>query len=223
MRALRLPLAGVLSGVVLVGAALVGWANADPTAVPSAIGPGAATVLATDPPSVQKVPGEPSAGISTATSAASRTAPSATPVRVRIPSLTVNAQVLTVGVDQQGAIDPPSDGQQLGWYRYGPVPGAARGSVVVVGHVNDAQGGPGALFPLRKISAGAVVKVTTSDGRIWTYQVVGRQAYEKVSVPLGAIFSTGGAPRLTLITCGGAWDPVKRHYQDNVVVTAKLA
>jgi hypothetical protein len=28
-------------------------------------------------------------------------------------------------------------------------------------------------------------------------------------------------PRLTLVTCGGAFDPVARAYQDNVVVTAE--
>jgi len=30
-----------------------------------------------------------------------------------------------------------------------------------------------------------------------------------------------GAPRLVLVTCGGAWDPERRSYTENVVVTAE--
>jgi hypothetical protein len=37
---------------------------------------------------------------------------------------------------------------------------------------------------------------------------------------LRQLFSGTGAPRLTLITCGGSFDAARRSYRENVVVTA---
>jgi hypothetical protein len=39
-------------------------------------------------------------------------------------------------------------------------------------------------------------------------------------VPLSALFSHYGQPRLSLITCGGAFDANAHSYEDNIVVTA---
>ncbi len=55
---------------------------------------------------------------------------------------------------------------------------------------------------------------------MWRYEVVGRRQYLKTRVPLGALFARTGAPRLTLITCGGSFDRATRSYLANVVVTA---
>jgi hypothetical protein len=34
------------------------------------------------------------------------------------------------------------------------------------------------------------------------------------------VYSRRGRPRLVLVTCGGPFDEARRHYRDNVVVTA---
>ena len=37
---------------------------------------------------------------------------------------------------------------------------------------------------------------------------------------MSRLFTTQGPHRLVLVSCGGAFDPVRRTYADNVVVTA---
>jgi hypothetical protein len=53
------------------------------------------------------------------------------------------------------------------------------------------------------------------------FEVVARERYSKTRIPLDKYFARDGAPRLTLITCGGPFDSRTRHYRDNIVVTAE--
>ena len=62
--------------------------------------------------------------------------------------------------------------------------------------------------------------MTGPDGQAARFRVVGRETYRKTAIPLERYFARDGAPRLTLITCGGPFDRGTRHYRDNVVVTA---
>jgi hypothetical protein len=52
------------------------------------------------------------------------------------------------------------------------------------------------------------------------YTVAAREIYRKTAIPLDRYFARDGAPRLTLITCGGPFDRATGHYRDNVVITA---
>jgi len=42
----------------------------------------------------------------------------------------------------------------------------------------------------------------------------------KIDAPMADIFETTGAPKLSLVTCGGAFNSKTGHYLDNVIVTA---
>ena len=53
------------------------------------------------------------------------------------------------------------------------------------------------------------------------FTVVARERYQKTRIPLDRYFARDGAPRLTLITCGGPFDAQTRHYRDDIVVTAE--
>ena len=143
------------------------------------------------------------------------------PVQLRIPALSVVARVRSVGVAADSQVAIPPDIRDVGWYRYGAVPGDGSGSVVVVGHLDSAtQPGLGALAYLRTLEAGATILIATADGRVWDYRVVGREEIAKGSLPLRDIFARTGRPRLILMTCGGSFDQGLRSYDDTVVVTA---
>lgn len=143
------------------------------------------------------------------------------PVRLRIPAIDVTATVNPVGVDARtDEFDVPPSVDEIGWYRYGPGLEADRGSVVIAGHVDSADQGRGAFFRLRELDRGDTLTATGSDGRERRYRVVAREEYAKTAIPLDRYFARDGRPRLTLITCGGPFDPRTRHYRDNVVVTA---
>jgi hypothetical protein len=143
------------------------------------------------------------------------------PVSLRINAIRVDAAVAPTGVDTQtGLIAVPSDVHTLGWYRFSQGLDTTSGSIVIVGHVDSADQGRGALFNLGRVSVGDEVIATGTDGRDRHLRVVAREQYPKTSVPLDRIFARDGSPRLALVTCGGRFDEHDRSYLDNLVVTA---
>jgi sortase (surface protein transpeptidase) len=86
--------------------------------------------------------------------------------------------------------------------------------------VDSAEQGRGAFFRLRQLRPGDPVIVHGADGRTRRYRVVAREEWPKTEVPLDRLFARGGAPRLTLVTCGGGFRENARSYLDNIAVTA---
>jgi hypothetical protein len=66
--------------------------------------------------------------------------------------------------------------------RHGRHRGRFRDHRALVGHVDSAVAGPGALFRLQAIRPGAVVTVTAA-GRSWRYMVQAVRAYPKATLP----------------------------------------
>ncbi len=126
-----------------------------------------------------------------------------------------------VGVEEDGDMQIPEDANRAGWYRFGPAPDDAQGATVLAAHVDSRTTGIGQFSRLRNLQPGSTVSLTTSDGRAHTYEVVDRQKIPKVGAPVAQWFDRTGAPRLVLVTCGGAFRQDIGHYVDNVVVTAR--
>jgi LPXTG-site transpeptidase (sortase) family protein len=145
----------------------------------------------------------------------------APPARVRLPALGVDAPVAPVGVDDRGRMDVPFDVATVGWYRFGPGPGAATGSAVLSGHVDDREQGYGAFHRLADLAPGDPVAVDLAGGGAVTYRVESVTRLPKTDLPVGQVFARDGAPRLTLVTCGGPFDYDARGYKENVVVVAR--
>ena len=143
------------------------------------------------------------------------------PARVSVPELGVDAAVDAVGVEADGQMTVPAEVDRVGWYRFGPAPGAA-GSAVIAGHVDSRTQGLGAMAPLREAAVGDEVVVTDAAGGVTRWRAVSRELLSKQVLPVDRIFSRDGPPRLTLITCGGPFLPELGRYRDNVVVVAEL-
>ncbi len=140
------------------------------------------------------------------------------PVRLRLPSIGVDARVVAVGVARDGQLDVP-DADDVGWYRYGPAPGHGAGSVVLAGHV-DMSGRRGVFWSLRSLRPGDEVLVTLENGTEARYLVTGLRQIPKRDLPVDEVFSPHGPEVLTLITCGGSFDAGSGHYRDNIVAWA---
>lgn len=138
------------------------------------------------------------------------------PESIEIPSIEVNADIVSVGVTDEGDFDVP-DAEAAGWYQFGAAPGE-NGNMVIAAHV-DYDGAPGAFFRLRELSEGDVVSVE-ADGEWVDYQVSSTTSYQQTSLPSSELFSRTGDHSLILITCGGSFDHTTRSYTDNIVVTA---
>lgn len=208
----------VVLGVLLVVGVPTAWLLTRPGA---SDGPPVAEVVATTPAPA------PSAGAGVLPPVTTRPAtpqPAETrpdPTRLTVPALGIDAPLDAVGVEPDGTMTIPEDVSRVGWYRFGPAPGAAEGSAVLAGHVDDAVQGLGALSPLSGASVGDEVRVDDAAGGTTTWQVVARQEFSKQSVPLADLFTRTGPPRLVLITCGGPFLADIRSYEDNVVVVAE--
>lgn len=144
------------------------------------------------------------------------------PVRLRLPSLQVDAPVGPV-VAHDGALQVPEDPSALGWWTGGVRPGTGQGSVVIDGHVDSAATGPGALYRLTDLPSGAPVEISTATGTTLRYRVYGRRHYVKTDGLPPSLFTRTGPARLLLITCGGAFDRSSGSYADNIVVFARPA
>ncbi len=212
--------AGVALGVALVVGVPAGWELTRP---PAAAGPPVEQVLA--PPSGRSSPAPaptvdplPPVTVRDAAPAPATTTPG--PVRLEVPARGVAAAVDPVGVEPDGQMTIPAEVDRVGWYRFGPAPGAG-GSAVIAGHVDSRTQGLGAMAPLRGAAPGDEVLVTDTGGTTTRWRVVSRELIEKRALPLDALFRRDGPPRLVLLTCGGPFLAELGSYRDNVVVVAE--
>ncbi|MEU3403679.1 class F sortase [Streptomyces sp. NPDC006670] len=141
--------------------------------------------------------------------------------RIRIPTINVDAPVMTVGLDAQGWIDapPPQDRNLAGWYLNGISPGQ-QGSAVIVGHVDNAQG-PAVFYGLGSMKPGNHIEVERYDGRTAVFEVYGVEVFAKDAFPGARVYGDTGHPELRVITCGGGYSKAK-GYDGNVVVFARM-
>ena len=75
------------------------------------------------------------------------------------------------------------------------------------------------LASLVDIQPGAEVLLTSPTAEVSRWTTTSLQVVLKDDLPQG-IFSTAGARRLVIVTCGGPFDRASGHYLDNVIVTA---
>jgi hypothetical protein len=142
------------------------------------------------------------------------------PTRVRMPSVNVDASVVPVQVGSNGELGVPTEPRTLGWWQQGSYPDGP-GAVVIAGHVDTAQDGPGALFHLAQAQVGQPLTVETNLGPR-SYVVTAIRHYAKAQLP-ALTFTPTGPAHLVLITCGGVFNSLTRQYADNIVVSADPA
>jgi hypothetical protein len=152
----------------------------------------------------------------------------ATPSRLLIPAISINAAVEEVGILTNGAFagdmstPAQSPWEHVGWYAAGPRPGE-RGSAVVDGHLDDNYGSPAVFWNLRKLHAGDEVQVIMSNGKKLTFRVTRIAYYPPQAAPLQDIFGNSGGIYLNLITCAGDWIPSQHQTTLRLVVYTTLA
>jgi len=147
---------------------------------------------------------------------------SSRPVRLQIPSAAVNAAVTAVGETADGGIQVPpfSRSHQAAWYRNSIMPGS-RGSAVIVGHYDDDKGGA-VFYKVNAIRRHDPIRVVRADGTVATFTVDAMEQVDKALFPSRRVFGDVGYAGLRLITCGGEFNRVTRHFRDNVIVYAHL-
>lgn len=145
----------------------------------------------------------------------------AQPLRIDIPSIGAHARIVPLGEEEDGTMQAPEDPDTVGWYALGVGIGAP-GNALLDGHVD--WGGRLRVFGLlRQLEPGDAIQLTDSDGNLLSYSVVWKKLYAADSAPLDEIFEPTPDEQITLITCGGAFDPAARMYVSRWVVRAVRA
>jgi sortase (surface protein transpeptidase) len=142
----------------------------------------------------------------------------ARPVRIMIPAIDVNTQLVALGLDASGALEVPTDPMLAGWWTGGSRPGE-RGPSVIAGHVDSATA-PAVFYRLRDLRPGDAVAVERTDGSRVRFTVKRVASYAKSAFPTAAVYGATTAATLRLITCSGTFDRARGHYLDNTVVYA---
>ncbi|MGW5127148.1 class F sortase [Streptomyces sp. NPDC004069] len=147
--------------------------------------------------------------------------PPSPPLRIRIPSIRIDAPLTGLGLTKSGSLDvPPADKKNLaGWYEAGTTPGE-RGTAIVAGHVDNAQG-PAVFYNLGALRKGSTVEIDRRDGGVAVFTVDAIEVYESKDFPDEKVYGPAKRPELRVITCGGGYSK-STGYQGNVVVFAHL-
>jgi hypothetical protein len=139
-----------------------------------------------------------------------------------IPAIGVAAPVIRLGGPPTGAISVPSFSQvwDVGWYRYGVVPGA-QGNALLLGHV-DTYIGPAVFYDLYALRPGDPVYVTLGPGDTRQFRVHWVKEVLKNQFPARRVLGGAAGRHLWLVTCGGQFDYATRHYLSNIIVYTTL-
>jgi LPXTG-site transpeptidase (sortase) family protein len=142
----------------------------------------------------------------------------ATPVRILIPAISVDANLQHLHRDVKGVLQPPDVWADAGWYAEGVVPGDT-GPAVIAGHLDTTK--RAAVFvALRQLRPGDLVKVRMSDQRTVTFRVTASRVVQKALFPTTEVYGPTPDAELRLITCSQPFDEVHGVYADNLVVFA---
>ncbi|WP_308127948.1 class F sortase [Modestobacter italicus] len=146
--------------------------------------------------------------------------PASAPVRVQIPAIGVDSELMDLGLQADGTMEVPAGGFPAGWFTGAPTPGE-RGPAVLAGHV-DWGGAPGVFADLRDVAPGDEISVLRADGSTAVFAVREVGQYDKDAFPTAAVYGDLDHAGLRVITCGGDFDQLAGSYRDNTVVFAEL-
>jgi LPXTG-site transpeptidase (sortase) family protein len=153
------------------------------------------------------------------TVAAALPTPTGAPLRLKIPSIKVDAAIEHVAIKKDGSMDTPKLPKNTAWYKLGPKPGEI-GSAVIAGHVNWWNGAVSAFANLNKVKIGDKVYVQNDKGEVVTFTVRKIRRLDVAADATDVFISTDGKAHLNLVTCIGVWNKKTRQYSQRLIVFA---
>ncbi len=140
-------------------------------------------------------------------------------VRLAIPAIKVDTEVVQAGITLNAAGEPEWETVPFVAAHYGDLTAlvGAPGNAVISGHVATINQGNVFRF-LYQVDLGDEVQVWDDHGELHRFAV----AEVKLVPPTDtSVMLPTPDPTLTLITCGGTFDPVRREFSDRLIVVAK--
>jgi len=141
------------------------------------------------------------------------------PLRLIIPTINVDANIQSLGINQAGEMEIPTNITDVGWFKFGSKPGE-KGSAVIAGHLNGQNNQLGVFANLDKLEVGDKIIVTDTQNISTTFIVYEKRLYD--SGYADDVFNQNDSPHLNLITCDGLWDDNKKNYTQRLVIFADI-
>jgi LPXTG-site transpeptidase (sortase) family protein len=140
------------------------------------------------------------------------------PVSIMIPHIGVQARVVQVSRDRDGAIGVPQNPNDVGWFDRSVKPGM-NGAAILVGHSGWIGQTPVAFDDVHELRPGDKIYVTDESGAVIAFMVRETELYDRTA-PFPDISDLNSSANLILITCAGDWNYMEQEYAKRFVVFA---
>ena len=126
----------------------------------------------------------------------------------------------SITLEEGGVLGVPANFENAGWYERSAKPGEI-GNVVLAGHYDNSSGNPAAFWELKNLKVNDKVSILDEVGNEFNYLVT-ESFFVEINDPSRTDYlkHTDEAV-LTLVTCGGVWNPVTQDYNMRLIVRAK--
>jgi hypothetical protein len=147
------------------------------------------------------------------------------PIALQVDSVGIDAPI-ELGAIVDGVMLDPSGPWVVSWYDgLGKI--GQGGNVVMAGHVDYYTVGPAVFWDVRALVPGDIIRVVGENGENFEYAVEWMQQYNVLTDLTPQVIQTEivgdtGQESLTLITCGGDFDPTTATYNQRWVLRANL-
>jgi LPXTG-site transpeptidase (sortase) family protein len=140
--------------------------------------------------------------------------------RLIIDKAQIDAPVVVKGVDDAGVMQSPDNAYDTAWYDFSAHPGSGS-NAVFSGHVDYVHVGKAVFWYIKDLEQGDLVQVRLTDGTVYKYAVTSKNVYDAATAPVDQIVGPTPTETVTLITCGGTFDPATHQYDKRTVVRAE--
>ena len=140
--------------------------------------------------------------------------------RLIIEKAEIDAPVVIKGVDAQGVMQSPDNAYDTAWYDFSARPGFG-GNAVFAGHVDYIRVGKAVFWNLKDLEKGDLIQVRLQDGTVYKYAVNFREQFDAATAPVDTIVGPTPNETVTLITCGGTFNPTTHQYDKRLVIRAE--
>lgn len=141
------------------------------------------------------------------------------PVRLKIASIGVDAPIIPVGTEPDGAMAAPKTATDIGWYEKSAKLGSSRRAMLLSGHYGLDT--PEVLRRLSELKVGDRLVVEGAEGDALTFEVAETERKHRTEVDMEKAFRYGGGQEaVSIITCIGMYNYAEKTYNDRYVVYA---
>lgn len=144
------------------------------------------------------------------------------PVRLRIDAIEVDAPIVPVGTEPDGAMAAPKTATDIGWYDRSAAMGSPKRAMLLSGHYGLEV--PEVLRRLSELEKGDIFSIVGGKGAVAMYRVVETERRHRTEVNMDKAFRYGsGQEAVSIITCIGEFDSSVGTYDERHIVYALRA